>query len=150
MPAPSKKSEDVQGTWGCNGNHHWLAFSNGEDSYKDTYEAVPAPRHDVSAIPGSNELYSFRGASVASDDGSQCTVKHKFMQCYCTECRVGRYATCPSRAELGHWQTTVMEKLQGSGRRRTRGSARDEACQHCGSTNDGEGNPARYNAHKYF
>jgi hypothetical protein len=143
LAAPSEKSEDVQGTWGCNGTHHWLAFSNGEDAYKDKYDSVQAPRHDVSAISGSNELYSFRGASVASAEGSKCTVKQKFMQCYCTECRERRCATCPSRAEFGHWQTTVMKKLGGSGHRRTRGAVRDEACQNCGSTDDGGGDPTR-------
>ena len=143
LPAPSKKSTDVAGTWGCNGSHFWLAFSNGEDIYKDRYDIVPAPRYDVSSISGSNELYSFRGASAASADGSQCTVKSKCMQCYCYECRAGRHSTCPSRVELGRWGTTVMTKIQGSGHRRTRSSVRDEACQHCGSTDAGGDDPSR-------
>ena len=117
---------------------------NGEDVYKDRYDIVLAPRYDVSSISGSNELYSFRGASAASADGSQCTVKRKFMQCYCAECRAGRYSTCPCRVELGRWETTVMTKIQGSGHRRTRNSARDEACQHCGSTDAGGDDPSRW------
>ena len=140
MAFPNKKSKDVSGTWGCNGSHFWLAFSNGEDLYKDKYEAVPASGPDVSAISGSNELYSFRGASSATD--SQCTVKTKFMQCYCAACRGGSYSTCPSRCELGYWKTTVLVKT-GSGHRRTRSAPADEACQHCNSTDAGEEGSSR-------
>jgi hypothetical protein len=141
MSKPSKKQEDVRGTWGCNGRHFWLAFSNGIDLYKDKYDVVPNPKQfDVTALPGSNELYCFRGTNTA--DGTSTSLKHKFMQCYCAECRADRYASCPSRDEFGCWGGTVIQKKAANARRRTR-QEYDEPCQHCGTTDDGGDDPTR-------
>jgi hypothetical protein len=133
IPKPSRDGDDM-GTWGCNGKYFWLAFSNGEDLYKNVYEAVPKA-FDVTPVTGSNELYGYRGVGTA--DAQSVTIAKKFMRCHCQDCRGGQGVRCPSHAEFGPWSTTVITKKAPSGQRRTRGMADDEPCQSCGSTDDG-------------
>ena len=63
------------------GKHFWLAFSNGEDMYKNKHEVITELSHDVTAVKGSNELYSFRGINTATSTSN--TIECKFMHCYC-------------------------------------------------------------------
>ena len=140
MAEPSKKDAE-KGTWGCNGKHFWLAFSNGIDLYKDKYAIVPNPKQfDVTPVKGSNELYCYRSAGTADERSG--SIQHKFMQCYCAACRSSRYADCPSRDEFGFWGGTVIRKKVAGGQRRTR-QEQEEPCQHCGSFDDGGDDPTR-------
>ena len=117
------------------GKHVWMAFSNGEDTYKHKYEAVKLLNYDVTRVPGSNETYCFRGTGTA--DGTTATLLHKFMQCYCSACRSKQYSQCPSLDEFGCFHSIVVQKkVAANSGRRTRSMEADIACSGCTSTGD--------------
>ena len=98
------------------GKHFWLAFSNGEDMYKNKHEVITELSHDVTAVKGSNELYSFRGINTATSTSN--TIERKFMHCYCSSCRSN--LPCPSHSEFGRWDEVVQHAVQQGEGRRTR------------------------------
>ena len=80
-----------RGTFGANGTYFWRAYSDGKDSNEKGFPVIPKDR-SFQALPGSNEIYSWRA-------------KHKylpqlealFVPCYCTNCRGGRTLECKYR-----------------------------------------------------
>lgn len=114
------------------GKHFWLAFSNGEDMYKNKHEVITELSHDVTAVKGSNELYSFRGTKIATSASN--TIERKFMHCYCSSCRSN--LPCPSRSEFGRWDEVVQHAVQQGERRRTRAMHDAIQCVGCEGTGD--------------
>jgi hypothetical protein len=83
MPLPAKRA-DLKGTWACNGTYHWRCYSSGKDTYASRYPNVPARNTtEHQGIPGSAELYSYRGMATQLTNDWPVTVEAKFMPCYC-------------------------------------------------------------------
>jgi len=90
MALPDEKKKH-RGTFGANGNKFWRAYSDGKDVNEKGFPVIPDDR-EFQALPGSNEVYSWRA-------------KHKyfpqlealFVPCYCTNCRAGRSEDCRYR-----------------------------------------------------
>ena len=100
--------------------------------YKNKHEVITELSHDVTAVKGSNELYSFRGTKIATS--ASTTIERKFMHCYCSSCRSN--SPCPSRSEFGKWDEVVQHAVQQGERRRTRAMHDAIHCVGCEGTGD--------------
>ena len=93
MAAPSAEHEH-RGTFGCNGEYHWRAYSDGADANPDGYPVIDARPRDWHAIEGSNERYAFRSWNT---EPTQPELEHFFVPCYCRASRAGAHDECPFR-----------------------------------------------------
>ena len=98
MARPSDEWEHT-GTWACNGEYHWRAFSNGKDPHSSKYPNIPQQKREWKAVEGSNSLYCFRaGPGVNAPDINELQVS--FLSCFCDECRAGNLANCEALATV--------------------------------------------------
>ena len=76
-PSPFHKHE---GTWGCNGEYVWWAYSDGaaEDPHANDHTRIDMRRKEYKAIQGSSEMYAFM-AHRKQDTQLQC----RFVMCFC-------------------------------------------------------------------
>ena len=82
MYAPSTQ-HDHRGTWGCNGDYIWRAYSNGEDENPHHYPVISRQHRSFQTIEGSNELYCFRAWKGEKTREMQIY----FVPCFCVACR---------------------------------------------------------------
>ena len=90
MAAPEGKKKH-RGTFGANGNYFWRAYSDGNDANEKGFPVIPNDR-SFQALPGSNEIYSWRGNHKFIPQ-----LEALFVPCYCINCRSGRSAECKYR-----------------------------------------------------
>ena len=84
---PSRRA-DQNGTWACNGSYKWRCFSSGNDMYALVHPNVPAKNTtEHQGIPGSAELYSYRGRRGQVTNDWPVAMDTKFMPCYCRKVR---------------------------------------------------------------
>ena len=113
MPDPE---QDHAGTWGCNGEYHWRAFSNGTDPHASCYPNIPQKKREWRAVEGSNSLYCFR-AGPGKNLPDRFELHVSFLSCFCDACRAGEHDGC---AALGTVQQPFYVELheKAAGRRR--------------------------------
>ena len=85
MPIPDGNHAH-NGTWGCNGEYHWRALSNGKDPHKLKYPNTDQRKCKWNAITGSNSLYSFH-AGPGKNLARIHEMHVRFVECYCEPCR---------------------------------------------------------------
>ena len=106
MQAPAETSRKT-GTWGCNGEHKWLAFSNGTDQHKDKYDVIKPFEGDVTPISGCRNMYSFRATDATVSD-KFWTIDVKFMQCYCQgKERRMCVCVCGGGGQVARWYAVI-------------------------------------------
>ena len=81
------------GTWGCNGEYHWRALSNGNDLHKDKYPNISALVREWQPIQGSNTMYCFR-AGPGENNPLVNELQCSFVPCFCVHCRAQNHANC--------------------------------------------------------
>ena len=110
------------GTWGCNGEYFWRAFSNGRDPHAAKYPNISDKLREWHAIKGSNTLYCFRAGPGINDplvNELQCS----FVPCFCAECRDQNHIDCDNLEFTTVWYEVMTEKEQRA-RMKTRARAR--------------------------
>ena len=93
MSAPSADHKHA-GTFGCNGEYIWKAYSDGTDENPDDHPVIDGRPRDWHPIEGSNELYSFRAWNT---EPAEPEMELWFVPCYCRSCRAAQHSTCPFR-----------------------------------------------------
>ena len=114
-----------EGTWACNGEYHWRAFSNGLDPHKALYPNISDVVREWYAVQGSNTLYCFRAGPGVNDplvNELQCS----FVPCFCASCRAGNRVECDYLEFTIPWFEEMREKEQRA-RIATRARARAAA-----------------------
>ena len=112
------------GTWGCNGEYHWRAFSNGKDKHRAKYPNIDQRKRKWNTVSGSNSLYSFRaGPGKNLENIHELLVR--FVPCYCAECRASPSSNdCPNLESAGApWYVGMHEAAGRAPLRRTRATA---------------------------
>ena len=109
-PRPSKTytTDSLVGTWACNGAHRWRCYSSGKDVYRHLYPHVPKKYKPpqgwvMCGVPGSNQLFSFRGVEAQISRAFPVRLQAKFIRCKCLRCRSGHEALCQSKNKFGDW-----------------------------------------------
>ena len=95
-----------EGTWACNGEYMWRAFSNGKDPHKHLYPNIPATKREWYPIEGSNALYCFRagpGVNLPGRHELQCS----FLSCFCPACIQGDHVPA-ARARVEDQAATAL------------------------------------------
>lgn len=90
MREPSKHHRH-DGTWGCNGEFVWMAYSDGaqEDEHRNKYPHLDMRYKKYQPIKGSNELYAFDAT-----DKSQPLMEARFVLCTCAACISRNFDSC--------------------------------------------------------
>ena len=138
----AKPSEDHshRGTFGCNGEYIWRAYSSGTDSNPENYPVIDRALLDWQPIEGSNDLYAFR---ARHEDPSIPEMECWFVPCYCAASRDANATRtgpatntfCPYRHITGEpFWVQVPRKAQV--RRRASTRARARAARARGATSD--------------
>ena len=66
------------GTWGCNGEYHWRAFSNGKDKHRAKYPNIEQNVHADLSTEAERAL----GKIVKDKFGTDFYILHRFFQLY--------------------------------------------------------------------
>ena len=127
MPMPDSKHAH-HGTWGCNGEYHWRALSNGKDRHARKYPNIDQRKRKWNAITGSNSLYSFHAGP--GENLARIHEMHvRFVPCYCELCRTDVSSNdCANLGSAGSpWYVALHEVAGRAPLRRTRATTADAA-----------------------
>ena len=127
MPMPTSKHPH-DGTWGCNGEYHWRALSNGKDRHARKYPNIDQRKRKWNAITGSNSLYSFHAGP--GENLARIHEMHvRFVPCYCELCRTDVSSNdCANLGCAGSpWYVALHEVAGRAPLRRTRATTADAA-----------------------
>ena len=124
MRAPSADHTHA-GTFGCNGEYIWKAYSNGHDENPDGHPVIDDRPRDWHPIEGSNELYSYRAWNVVADEPE---MELWFVPCHCRSCRAARHGDCPFRhiTQDASYVMVSQKAVVERGRRARRGNDDDD------------------------
>ena len=112
-----------KGTWGCNGEFFWRAFSNGKDKFKSKYPNISQRIREWHAIEGSNSLYCYR-AGPGLNLPEVPELQFSFVPCFCEASRLGAHHNCPNLGISGApFFVTMVEKEGRRARVRTRAAS---------------------------
>ena len=126
MPRPDD-SKEHSGTWGCNGEYHWRAFSNGADPHSHLYPNIPQTKREWGAVAGSNSLYCIRAGPGVNLPG-RFELHCSFLSCFCESCRLGQAGSDHRNCEaLGTVQKPFFVELHEKPRGRARPPTRRRA-----------------------